>query len=241
MPEPPCPYLFAQIDAKKAALTEQGIDAISLGIGDPDTPTPAAHRGRHGRGHPQPREPPATPIAPAGSRADPSRPAPTGCSSQLRRGGWTRPPRCSRSSAARRASRTCTRPIVDPGDWVLAPVHRLPGVLRRGHCCRARTPTSCPCARRTASWPTSRRCPPTCWTRRRSCSWATPTTPPAPAPPKRTSTPPSRSASSTTCCSRTTTPTATSASTATARPPSWSGRMPRSAASSSSACRSPTT
>lgn len=34
------PYLFAQIDAKKAALTEQGIDVISLGIGDPDMPTP---------------------------------------------------------------------------------------------------------------------------------------------------------------------------------------------------------
>lgn len=34
------PYLFARIDEKKAALTEKGIDVISLGIGDPDTPTP---------------------------------------------------------------------------------------------------------------------------------------------------------------------------------------------------------
>ncbi len=34
------PYLFAEIDRKKALLTEQGIDVISLGIGDPDTPTP---------------------------------------------------------------------------------------------------------------------------------------------------------------------------------------------------------
>jgi len=34
------PYLFAQIDAKKAALKAQGIDVISLGIGDPDMPTP---------------------------------------------------------------------------------------------------------------------------------------------------------------------------------------------------------
>ena len=33
------PYLFAQIDAKKAALAEQGIDVISLGIGDPDMPS----------------------------------------------------------------------------------------------------------------------------------------------------------------------------------------------------------
>lgn len=35
------PYLFAQIDKKRNALKEQGIDVISLGIGDPDMPTPA--------------------------------------------------------------------------------------------------------------------------------------------------------------------------------------------------------
>lgn len=35
------PYLFAQIDAKRDALKAQGIDVISLGIGDPDMPTPA--------------------------------------------------------------------------------------------------------------------------------------------------------------------------------------------------------
>ena len=34
------PYLFAEIDRKKAIKTAQGIDVISLGIGDPDTPTP---------------------------------------------------------------------------------------------------------------------------------------------------------------------------------------------------------
>jgi len=34
------PYLFAEIDRKKALLTDQGIDVISLGIGDPDTATP---------------------------------------------------------------------------------------------------------------------------------------------------------------------------------------------------------
>ena len=34
------PYLFAQIDAKRDALKAQGTDVISLGIGDPDTPTP---------------------------------------------------------------------------------------------------------------------------------------------------------------------------------------------------------
>ncbi|MCL2826461.1 MAG: LL-diaminopimelate aminotransferase [Eggerthellaceae bacterium] len=34
------PYLFAQIDKKRKGLEEQGIDVISLGIGDPDMPTP---------------------------------------------------------------------------------------------------------------------------------------------------------------------------------------------------------
>jgi LL-diaminopimelate aminotransferase len=34
------PYLFAEIDRKKVALIAQGVDVISLGIGDPDLPTP---------------------------------------------------------------------------------------------------------------------------------------------------------------------------------------------------------
>lgn len=34
------PYLFAEIDRKREAKQAQGIDVISLGIGDPDTPTP---------------------------------------------------------------------------------------------------------------------------------------------------------------------------------------------------------
>lgn len=34
------PYLFAEIDRKRDALKAQGYDVISLGIGDPDKPTP---------------------------------------------------------------------------------------------------------------------------------------------------------------------------------------------------------
>lgn len=34
------PYLFAQIDKKKAEVKARGVDVISLGIGDPDLPTP---------------------------------------------------------------------------------------------------------------------------------------------------------------------------------------------------------
>src|SRR3954465_4995061 len=34
------PYLFAQLERKIAEKKAQGSDVISLGIGDPDTPTP---------------------------------------------------------------------------------------------------------------------------------------------------------------------------------------------------------
>ncbi|MDK2901548.1 MAG: LL-diaminopimelate aminotransferase [Thermosediminibacterales bacterium] len=34
------PYLFAEIDKKKEAAIKRGVDVISLGIGDPDLPTP---------------------------------------------------------------------------------------------------------------------------------------------------------------------------------------------------------
>jgi LL-diaminopimelate aminotransferase len=35
------PYLFAELEKKIADKKAAGIDVISLGIGDPDTPTPA--------------------------------------------------------------------------------------------------------------------------------------------------------------------------------------------------------
>ena len=34
------PYLFAEIDAKKQALLDKGVNVIDLGVGDPDIPTP---------------------------------------------------------------------------------------------------------------------------------------------------------------------------------------------------------
>ena len=34
------PYLFAEIDKIKDEMRRQGVDLISLGIGDPDIPTP---------------------------------------------------------------------------------------------------------------------------------------------------------------------------------------------------------
>ena len=35
------PYLFAEIERRVAAMKAEGVDVISLGIGDPDLPTPA--------------------------------------------------------------------------------------------------------------------------------------------------------------------------------------------------------
>src|SRR5262249_53998150 len=35
------PYLFAELDRKIEAAKAKGVDVISLGIGDPDLPTPA--------------------------------------------------------------------------------------------------------------------------------------------------------------------------------------------------------
>jgi len=34
------PYLFAELDRKKKLVLEKGVDVISLGVGDPDKPTP---------------------------------------------------------------------------------------------------------------------------------------------------------------------------------------------------------
>jgi LL-diaminopimelate aminotransferase len=36
------PYLFAELERKIAAKRAEGVDVISLGIGDPDLPTPEA-------------------------------------------------------------------------------------------------------------------------------------------------------------------------------------------------------
>src|SRR5258708_40367724 len=34
------PYVVAEIDRRKKAVIERGVDIISLGVGDPDHPTP---------------------------------------------------------------------------------------------------------------------------------------------------------------------------------------------------------
>ena len=51
------PYLFAEIDRKVQEKKRAGIDVISLGIGDPDLPTPEADRQRAAGGGGRPRQP----------------------------------------------------------------------------------------------------------------------------------------------------------------------------------------
>ena len=42
------PYLFAELERKIQAKKAEGVDVISLGIGDPDLPTPPAVGARSG-------------------------------------------------------------------------------------------------------------------------------------------------------------------------------------------------
>ncbi len=73
------PYLFAELERKIADKRSQGVDVISLGIGDPDTPTPAVvvdalaeaardpgtHQYPSNRGRPELREAVAALLRPA--------------------------------------------------------------------------------------------------------------------------------------------------------------------------------
>ena len=122
------PYLFAEIDKKVAAKRAAGVDVIALDIGDPDTPTPehivrAAAEALHAR-----REPPLRVLLRDAGAARGDRglvPA------ALRRRARPRTPRSCPRWAPRTASRTCRSPWSNPGDVVLVPEPRLPGLPDR--------------------------------------------------------------------------------------------------------------
>ena len=97
------PYLFADIERQIAERQAAGIDVISLGIGDPDLPTPAhivdgAATARRATRHPPVPEQPGRARLPRGGRRL--------LRSALRRRSSTRRPRSCRCSAPRRASPT---------------------------------------------------------------------------------------------------------------------------------------
>src|ERR1700690_526260 len=56
------PYLFAQLERKIAEKRAAGVDVISLGIGDPDTPTFAPIVAAAQRAVPAPSPPPYPPT-----------------------------------------------------------------------------------------------------------------------------------------------------------------------------------
>ena len=61
-------YLFAELERKIAEKKAAGVDVISLGIGDPDTPTFRAHRGGDAAAVRGPEHPPV-PVQPRAARS----------------------------------------------------------------------------------------------------------------------------------------------------------------------------
>ena len=97
------PYLFAELERKIAEKRRAGVDVISLGIGDPDLPTPQPVVDALVAGRPRPGDAPV-PDEPRLRRASARRrPASTATASAS---SSTRPPRSCPRSAARRPSAT---------------------------------------------------------------------------------------------------------------------------------------
>ena len=162
------PYLFAELERKIAQKRREGVDVISLGIGDPDLPTPpavvdaladAAARPAHAPVSDQPR----LGRAPRGGgrllpRALRRRARPGARSrARARRQGGGRP---HRHGAARPGRHL---PLAGSG---LSALHVRSAVRRRRGC------TTCRCAPSKASCPTSTRSRTTC-SRARTCSSST--------------------------------------------------------------------
>src|SRR3954447_15361332 len=87
------PYLFAELERKISEKQAQGIDVISLGIGDPDTPSPGEVVGAL-----------AHAAADAGTHRPPRRGAGAGALSRMRRPTPVRT--APRRTAAARSSAT---------------------------------------------------------------------------------------------------------------------------------------
>ena len=106
------------VDAKAKALKAAGEPVIGFGAGEPDFPTPAAHRRGRRRGLPRPEEPPVH----AGRRACPSckEAIAAKTAARLRRRRHRRA-RCSSPTAASTPSTTPSPTLLDPGDEVLLP------------------------------------------------------------------------------------------------------------------------
>ena len=111
------PYLFAELDRLKKEVQQHGVDVISLGIGDPDLPTPAAYR-RGAEAHRRDY------CEPSLSRLSGSRPFPRG-GHRMVSAAVQRQARSGREACALIGSKEGIAnfpvAVVDPGDIVLMP------------------------------------------------------------------------------------------------------------------------
>jgi LL-diaminopimelate aminotransferase len=142
-------YLFIELDRKKKAAIDRGVDVISLGIGDPDLPTPdfiieAAYKASKDKANHQ--YPLGTGLKASGN---PSRVGTTGVSTSIS----TPRHRGLRLNRLQGRHRHLPIGVLNPG-MSASPFAGLSGVQRRYLSSRTRSPISCPCSRRMASCPT---------------------------------------------------------------------------------------
>ena len=187
------PYLFAELERKLAEKRREGIDVISLGIGDPDLPTPQ----------------PVVDALIAGARDAATHQYPTNHGSQELReaaAGFYRDrfgveldpgSEVVPALGGKEAVGHIALALLDPGDVSLSPD---PGYrpTPRARCSPAPSSTTCRSKRPTASFRTSTRSPLRS-PRAPTCSFSTTrTTRPGPSPNRRTSSAPSSSPARTT-------------------------------------------
>ena len=112
------PYLFAELDRLKKEVQQRGVDVISLGIGDPDLPTPRPYHRRACRAPPPTRSTIAIPITRGSSVFAPPLPDGTGGASRSR----LDPARevCA-LIGSKEGIANFPIAVVDPGDIVLIP------------------------------------------------------------------------------------------------------------------------
>ena len=112
------PYLFAEMERKIAEKRKAGVDVISLGIGDPDLPTPAVHRRRDAAPGGRPGQRPLSRATGDIPTTPPRRPPSTSAAS-----AWTSTPTGSSwpCSAPRKGWRTSASRCSTPATWLWCP------------------------------------------------------------------------------------------------------------------------
>ncbi len=222
------PYLFAELERKIAAKRAAGIDVISLGIGDPDTPTYPPSR----------RRPPSAAVADPSTHTYPSNRGRAEFREAVaafyaRRFGVTLDPETEVMPAigAKECIFNLNLAFLDPGDVALAADPGYP-VYTGGPLLAGGEAVLMPLRPEPRVWPRSRGDPdPATSSAPGCCSSTTRTTRPARSSPTGCSRTSSSSPAAPGCSPSTTTPTARRPTTATWRRRSWPRPGPRRSAS----------